>query len=62
MYIFNGKKLTEDQAKKFAEETGRDLQTFLEANPDIQKDPEHCNWILVYWNYQTLKVKLKIVL
>jgi hypothetical protein len=25
MYIFNGKKLTEDQAKKFAEETGRDL-------------------------------------
>ena len=40
MYIFNGKKLTEDQAKKFAEETGRDLQTFLEANPDIQKDPD----------------------
>ena len=40
MYIFNGKKLTEDQAKKFAEETGRDLQTFLEANPDIQEDPE----------------------
>ena len=40
MYIFNGKKLTEDQAKKFAEETGRDLQTFLEANPDIQEDPD----------------------
>ena len=40
MYIFNGKKLTEDQAKKFAEETDRDLQTFLEANPDIQEDPD----------------------
>ena len=40
MYIFNGKKLTEDQAKKFAEETGRDLQTFLEANPDIREDPD----------------------
>jgi len=40
MYIFNGKKLTEEQAKKFAEETGRDLQTFLEANPDIQEDPD----------------------
>ena len=40
MYIFNGKKLTEEQAKKFAEETGRDLQTFLKANPDIQEDPD----------------------
>ena len=40
MYIFNGKKLSEEQAIEFAEKTGRDLQTFLEANPDIEKDPD----------------------